>query len=110
MEPSLRVSDGLVLQSPFLILHSTIRFSDRLSAPRGLGEAPSLLVTGAKRREPVAVAIADHLDLPRLAADGTVLNEILARTATLVDVELHGLATVGTLQRNRIDHRSQLNE
>ena len=53
-----------------------------------------LLVARSQRGVPIAVAIADHLDLPRLTTDGAVLHVRLPARAALIDVQLRGLAAV----------------
>jgi hypothetical protein len=58
----------------------------------------ALLVVRAERRAPVAIPIAGDFDLPRLATDRAVLYVDLARSAAVIDVELHGLSTVRTVR------------
>jgi hypothetical protein len=45
------------------------------------------------------MSIAMDLDLPGLAADGTVLDESLTTAAGLVDLEIGNLTAVGATQR-----------
>ena len=64
----------------------------------------SLLVCRPQRRVPAALPIARDLDLPRLTTHRTVLHEGLPASSTLIDVQLHGLAAVGTAQWKRFRH------
>ena len=47
---------------------------------------------------PFAVPIARDFDFPRPATDRTVLYESLPASSTLIDVQLHVLAAVGTTE------------
>lgn len=63
-----------------------------------LDNLTSLLVPRPQRGVPIPVAIADHFDLPRLAADRAILYVDLAGSTDVIDVELHRLATVRTVR------------
>jgi hypothetical protein len=63
------------------------------------------LVRGAKNRAPIAFSVSSEGDLPRLTAHGAVLDILLTRSATFIDVELDLLTAVGTTRLD-LDHQS----
>src|SRR5688500_4579396 len=68
-------------------------------------EQTALLVPGSKQSAPNAADLLDDVHLPRLAADGAILDERLMLPAFFVDVQLDRFAAVGTACRDGFDHR-----
>ena len=70
--------------------------SEDMSNRRIAANVIASLVRGAKNRVPIAFSVSSDRDLPRLTAHGAVLDILLTRSATLIDVELDLLTAIGT--------------
>src|SRR5690606_34032564 len=79
--------------------------SRRAAADRGR-RSPDL-VRRPQRHAPVAVRVLLHVDLPRAAAHGAVLDVRLPRAAAFVDPHFDGLAAIRAAARHRLVHRAQ---
>jgi hypothetical protein len=98
--------------STFNIQHLTFNILASCSDHFGCRHSPALRLCGAKglliprsqRRIPIAIVIADHFDLPRLATDGTILHVRLTASAAFVDIEVDVLPTIRAAERYQFSH------
>src|SRR5438132_28284 len=68
----------------------------------------TLLVRGAQRSVPVAVAVASEVDLPGLTAHRAVLHVRLPAPALVLEIQLDPLTAIRTHHGDEFAHQSSL--